>query len=103
VAIRDIHPGEQLTDDYGTLNIDEPFDCFPEDGTDRIRVYPDDLLRYHEEWDAKVIDALQHFYEVKQPLQPLIRPEFVEKVSIATTKHNLLDSIKCLYYNRHHH
>ena len=101
VAIRDIHPGEQLTDDYGTLNIDEPFDCFPEDETERTRVYPDDLLRYHEEWDTKVIDALQHFYEVKQPLQPLIRPEFVEKIRIATTKHYLLDSIKCLYYNRH--
>ena len=101
VAIRDIHPGEQLTDDYGTLNIDEPFDCFPEDGTERTRVYPDDLLRYHEEWDIVVIDALQHFNKVEQPLQPLIRPEFVEKVRIATTKHYLPDSIKCLYYNRH--
>ncbi|MBW9234391.1 SET domain-containing protein-lysine N-methyltransferase, partial [Leptospira santarosai] len=76
VAIRDIHPGEQLTDDYGTLNIDEPFDCFPEDGTDRIRVYPDDLLRFHEEWDAKVIDSLRYFYEVEQPLYPLIRRDF---------------------------
>ncbi|WP_342542548.1 SET domain-containing protein [Paenisporosarcina sp. FSL H8-0542] len=101
LAIRDIYPGEQLTDDYGTLNIDEPFDCFPEDGTERTRVYPDDLLRYHEEWDIVVSDALQYFNKVEQPLQPLIQPEFVEKVRIATTKHYLPDSIKCLYYNRH--
>ena len=101
VAIRDIHPGEQLTDDYGTLNIDEPFDCFPEDGTDRTRVYPDDLLRFHEEWDAKVIDSLQHFYEVEQPLYPLIRPEFLKKVTFASTKQVLMDSIKSIYYDRY--
>lgn len=100
VAIRDIHPGEQLTDDYGTLNIDEPFDCFPEDGTDRIRVYPDDLLRFHEEWDAKVIDSLRNFYEVEQPLYPLIRPEFLKKVNIAASQQVLMDSIKSIFYDR---
>ena len=35
IAIRDINPGEQLTDDYGTLNIDEPFECISEEGTER--------------------------------------------------------------------
>src|SRR5688572_7224862 len=30
IAIRDIHPGEELTDDYGYLNIDEPFEALPE-------------------------------------------------------------------------
>ena len=45
IAIRDIHPGEQLTDDYGYLNISKPFRGIDE-GTKRKVVYPDDLLKY---------------------------------------------------------
>lgn len=99
VAIRDINPGEQLTDDYGTLNIDEPFECILEEGTDRKKVFPNDLLYYHEEWDRKVIESFKHLYEVKQPLFDLIRKDYMEKVKIACNTHNLLDSIKTIYYN----
>ncbi|WNS75389.1 SET domain-containing protein [Bacillus sp. DTU_2020_1000418_1_SI_GHA_SEK_038] len=103
VAVRDIYPGEQLTDDYGSLNVDEPFECIPEDGTERKKVYPDDLLYYSEEWDQKVINALEHFYEVKQPLIHLIPCEFMEKVKITATEQILFDSIKCIYYDRNKH
>jgi hypothetical protein len=101
VAVRDIYPGEQLTDDYGSLNMDEPFECIPEEGVERKTVYPDDLLHYYEEWDQQVIEALKHFYDIEQPLIHLIRPEFLEKVRIAATEQILQDSIKCTYYNRH--
>ncbi|SFB02532.1 MULTISPECIES: SET domain-containing protein [unclassified Bacillus (in: firmicutes)] len=100
VAIRDIHPGEQLTDDYGTLNIDVPFECMAEEGTDRKIVYPDDLLKYHEEWDQKVIKALKHFYDVEQPLLHLVLPEYMEKVKEAVKEQVLQDSIKSIYYDR---
>jgi SET domain-containing protein len=30
IAVRDIQPGEELTDDYGYLNLDEPFEVLPE-------------------------------------------------------------------------
>lgn len=100
VAIRDIYPGEQLLDDYGTLNIDEPFECFPEKGTERKIVYPDDLLYFHEEWDQQVMESLKHFDEVEQPLLHLIRPDFMKKVRIAVKEKVLLDSIKNIYYNR---
>ena len=100
VAIRDIQPGEQLTDDYGTLNIDEPFECFPEKGTDRKIVYPDDLLHFHEEWDRQVVEAMKSLYKVEQPLYHLIRPEFLGKVEKAAAEHILMDSIKAIYYKR---
>jgi SET domain-containing protein len=48
IAVRDIQPGEQLTDDYGYLNISEPFDCEKEMGSKRSRVMPDDLLHFHQ-------------------------------------------------------
>jgi uncharacterized protein len=100
IAVRDIYPGEQLTDDYGSLNIDEPFRCLPEEGTDREWVYPDDLLRYYQEWDQKVVSAMKYFYKVDQPLLHLIRPEFMEKIRIAAEEEILLDSIKRIYFDR---
>ncbi|HSO58760.1 MAG TPA: SET domain-containing protein [Paenisporosarcina sp.] len=100
IAIRDIYPGEQLTDDYGTLNIDEPFECILEEGTERRVVYPDDLLTYYEEWDQQVLSALKHIFEVEQQLFHLLRPEFVGKVKGAATDHFLRDSIQTIYYHR---
>ncbi len=71
IAIRNIESGEQLTDDYGYLNIDKPFRGIDE-GTKRKIVYPDDLLKYHKVWDAKLISAFQHIGLVEQPLQPFL-------------------------------
>jgi len=45
IAIRDIEPGEELTDDYGYLNVTNPFEGIDE-GTSRKVVYPDDLLNF---------------------------------------------------------
>ena len=50
IAIRDIQPGEELTDDYGYLNVSEPFKGIDE-GTRRKTVYPDDLLNHYQTWD----------------------------------------------------
>jgi uncharacterized protein len=100
IAIRDIYPGEQLTDDYGTLNVDEPFDCLPEEGTDRTRVMPGDLIQYADLWDAQALAAFRHYNEVKQPLAHLIRPEFRDKVDIAARQHKLEDSIRAIYLDR---
>jgi uncharacterized protein len=101
IAIRDIYPGEQLTDDYGSLNIDEPFQCVPEAGTNRKWVYPDDLLNYHQEWDQKVLSALKYFNDVEQPLIHLVRSEFMDKIKLAIEQEVLPNSIKEIYYDRH--
>ncbi len=71
IAIRDIHPGEQLTDDYGYLNIDEPFEPVDE-GCDRKVVYPDDLLRYHEIWDKMLQQVVPSVFVHAQPLLPYV-------------------------------
>jgi hypothetical protein len=100
IAVRDIYPGEQLTDDYGSLNLDEPFDCMPEKGTERTRVNPDDLLHYYKEWDQKALEAFKYFNQVEQPLEHLIQPPYRGKVKIAAEQQILLDSIKSIYYDR---
>lgn len=100
VAIRDIYPGEELTDDYGTLNIEEPFACIPEQGTKREIVYPDDLLYYHEEWDRQVVEASHYFDQVEQPLLSVVQPDFIKTFKQAAENGKLRDSIKNIYYDR---
>jgi len=74
LAVRDIAENEQLTNDYGTLNITEPFEAFDE-GHHRIVVYPDDLEKFHAEWDAQLADAYPAVACVEQPLRFLIPAE----------------------------
>ena len=97
IAVRDIHPGEQLTDDYGYLNISEPFKALDE-GTDRNIVYPDDLLRYHGKWDRQLQIAFEAFEQVEQPLKRFVPAEILEKVIIRIRRNEPLDSILNLYY-----
>ena len=100
IAIRDIYPGEELTDDYGTLNVEEPFACIPEEGTERKIVYPDDLLYYHEEWDHQVLEASRNFEQVEQPLCSLIKPICLKAFLKGIENRELLDSIKNIYFYR---
>jgi uncharacterized protein len=100
IAVRDIPAGAELTDDYGTLNLDEPMDCLPERGTSRTRALPDDLLHFAEEWDRQVLDAFRHYNSVAQPLAGYVKPEFRERVRAAAERGVLLDSIADIYYNR---
>lgn len=98
IAVRDIYPGEELTDDYGYLNVTEPFDCLPEAGTTRTRVMPDDLLRYHDVWDAKLLEAFKYFNRVDQPLKKLLDKEtqrITDQVALGRRK---MDSILNCYY-----
>ena len=71
IAIRDIEVGEQLTDDYGYLNIIEPFSAADE-GTERTVVYPDDNLRYHKIWDDQLLNVFdKKYHNINQPLKNL--------------------------------
>lgn len=101
IAIRDIYPGEQLTNDYGYFNVDEPFDCVPEPGSSRIKVMPDDILHFHQDWDEKVSEAMQYFNSVEQPLKKLIINEFIDKVNAVALGKEPIDSILNCYYDRH--
>lgn len=97
VAIRDIHPGEQLTDDYGYLNISEPFEA-EDEGTERKIVYPDDLVRYHKEWDEKVKAVFPLITQLNQPLRSLISEEVWQKVEkIASGKEEMLSILSCYF------
>src|SRR5690606_4350219 len=68
IAVRDIQAGEELTDDYGYLNISSPFKAMDE-GTFRKMVYPDDILTFHKEWDAQLIETMPCVPKVQQDMK----------------------------------
>lgn len=99
IAIRDIEAGEQLTDDYGYLNISEPFRGIDE-GTKRKVVYPDDLLRYAPVWDKKLVAGLVKFNDVNQPLKKFVKASVLKKIEQIEKGESEMDSILTCYYNQ---
>ncbi|WP_179018474.1 SET domain-containing protein [Winogradskyella forsetii] len=98
IAIRDIHPGEQLTDDYGYLNITEPFEAVDED-TERKVVYPDDLVNFHKIWDAQLKNVFNKIVDCEQPLKALLKNELWQKIEHIANGKVEMDSILNNYCN----
>ncbi|AYB29491.1 SET domain-containing protein [Chryseolinea soli] len=101
IAIRDIYPGEQLTDDYGYLNLEEPFEVVPEEGTDRVIIYPDDLVRYYHVWDEKLLEAFARLQDVEQPLLHILDLNTVAKAKRVSAGEEQMDSILNCYCPQH--
>ncbi len=74
VALVDIHPGEQLTNDYGTLHLDpsEGFVCRCGAPGCRGRVEPDGSA--WNRWLPALREALGLLTKVPQPLAPITSP-----------------------------
>ena len=93
-AVRDIEPGEELTDDYGTLNVEDNFRCECGEVECRRTILPDDLLRYGDKWDRIIGGAFHLIGGVEQPLWELIKEKkelelvFSGKAPIASCKAN---------------
>jgi hypothetical protein len=79
VALRDIEPGEQLTDDYGALNLDESFACHCGSARCRGTIGPDDFLRFADDWDRAAAAAAPLVATLRQPLWSLVQ----EKKAVA--------------------
>ena len=72
LAIRDIAAGEELTDDYGTLNPGEPFPCLCASRDCRGHVLPDDMLRLGETWNTLAREAFFLIPGLPQPLWDIV-------------------------------
>jgi hypothetical protein len=98
IAIRDIRAGEELTDDYGYLNVMQPFRA-QDEGTDRTVVYPDDLVRHHEVWDAQLRMNWPRIIRVEQDLRPLMQPDRWELIRQIAMGYSEMESILTCYYD----
>ncbi|MCB0374029.1 MAG: SET domain-containing protein [Muricauda sp.] len=102
IAIRDIQPGEQLTDDYGYLNIPLPFRAADE-GTRRKIVYPDDLLKYYKVWDNKIKRVFGNIPKHQQPLRPLLGEDLWGKIEHIVSGKEELASILANFFDEKSH
>ncbi|HBR52817.1 MAG TPA: SET domain-containing protein-lysine N-methyltransferase [Flavobacteriaceae bacterium] len=99
IAVRDIQSGEQLTDDYGYLNVDTPFRA-SEEGTKRKTVYPDDLKNYHSVWDKKIAAVFPKIPTLDQPLEVLLSADTKNTIHKVNNGEESLASILEIYYKR---
>lgn len=80
IAIRDIQPGEEITDEYGMFNFGYQMELSCSTPGCRKKVTGRDLEVYYKEWDEKVKDALLRFNEVEQPLVQLLDEQTLREV-----------------------
>ncbi|HXH31785.1 MAG TPA: SET domain-containing protein [Bacteriovoracaceae bacterium] len=98
IAIKDIRKGDEITNDYGTLNIIEPFRCANGPGHEREYVRPDDLLRFHKKWDSQINFAMDFENKVDQPLARFLTPEQKSRLEQIVGKNLELPSILENFY-----
>lgn len=82
IAIRDILPGEEMTNDYGTLNIIESFECANGPSLDRDKVCPDDLKLFYALWDMQIGNAFECLAKHTQPLEGFLTPKQKEEIKL---------------------
>jgi hypothetical protein len=99
IAVRDIRRGEELTDDYGSLNVDPGFEtCGCGAPACRRTIDPDDLVRYGEEWDVALGEAVRLIPRVDQPLWFFVREKaelaevFAGRAPVAPSIRNYYDA-----------
>lgn len=72
IAVRDICPGEQLTSDYGSLNLETVLTCACGSRACRGSVLPEDFEAFAPIWDAGIREAFSCLSSVPQPLWPWV-------------------------------
>ena len=72
IAIRDIEAGEEITDEYGLLNLSYAMQLHCEKPGCRCEVSPNDFRDYGATWDVTVKHALSLVQTVRQPLWTLL-------------------------------
>ena len=77
--MRDIAAGEEITEDYALLSLrpEEAFACRCDSPRCRGHVGPHDVVSRMKEWKRILRHALSRVGTVSQPLQPLMRDEYL--------------------------
>lgn len=73
IAVRDIHPGEQVVSDYASYNVEAPFECHCQSPRCRGVVRPEDFEALATQWDAQIRQAFAQLERLPQALWPWVR------------------------------
>ena len=75
IAVRDIHAGEEMTDDYGIFNLEQTMQCYCGEKICRGIVSSEDFIKCYENWDVIIKKVLPCFNKVMQPLMKYLDSE----------------------------
>ena len=96
IAVFDIFPDEEITIDYGTLNIKKPivFNTNTEEDT----VNPNDIILYHSIWDKRVENAMKNFKKVNQYIEECLVADVKKELNLISLGIQKMPSILNCYY-----
>ena len=97
VAVRDLQPGDELTDDYGTLNLESSFICICSLPSCRRKIGPDDSSANADRWDVLLREAFPSIRRVAQPLWPAVSEKDKNDVLLACSDLSRMRS--CRFHN----
>lgn len=100
IALRDIAPGEEITDEYGLFNLTQEMQLLCPNSDCRCVIRPGDFEQYGHAWDERVRASLPRVFEVAQALLPFVAPEAREALDAYRTDPAQYRSVFALRYRR---
>jgi len=100
IAIRDIFPDEEITDEYGLFNVSENMTLQCDKPNCRQILKTNDIDAYFENWDQKVRRALPRILNVCQPLFHLLDSRTTEQIADFLADQNSYVSIRSLKFEQ---
>lgn len=77
IALRDIYPGEEITDEYGIFNMEESMAVVCDKLNCRKTIQGSDLEQNAAVWDKQLKAALRFIKKVNQPLWFLLKEDII--------------------------
>jgi hypothetical protein len=96
IAIRDIEAGEEITDEYGLMNPQEPMMIQCHKVGCRLFVQKEDVHTYADQWDPVLKEVLLLIPRVNQPLMELIDIQTYSELNYFLNDPNQYKSIRNL-------
>ncbi|WP_320174662.1 SET domain-containing protein [Maridesulfovibrio sp.] len=96
IAIRDIQAGEQITTEYGLLNVQDPYEIHCGCDECRKELRPDDIDKYGKTWDELIKTALLAIPDVPQPLWDMVTPEIRSRLKTLQQDNDKYSSVQNL-------
>jgi hypothetical protein len=100
IAIRDIHPGEEITDEYGIFNLESEMYLSCKHGICRGVVHPSDFDKYYPKWDKILKKSLSQVMEVTQPLMVFVDKETQKQLHNFLREPSTYKSVYSLRYKK---
>lgn len=100
IAIKDIYPGDEITDEYGMFNLEQGFQCECGSLNCRKKVLPEDLDVIYPKWDEKIRPALINFDKVPQPLAAFLDKASLEEVLLFLKETDQYRSVHQLRFSK---